>query len=186
MTDVGGTRHLAREDPRSARSTAGQDVASLPARLSGFAAVNSGGLPLGLGRAGLRQLALSGRSGSDGGSGAGGMRGARRIAGGGAKKNCRRREGGKEASSSGRRRLRGPPRDRRGGGAGRVPAPRDAGTETGAARAAGRRAAMEFPDLGAHCSWAACQRLGEGRGPRGSAVARGGAPAVSAGRGAAG
>lgn len=33
---------------------------------------------------------------------------------------------------------------------------------------------MEFPDLGAHCSWPACQRLGEGRrGHRGGRGATG-------------
>lgn len=31
---------------------------------------------------------------------------------------------------------------------------------------------MEFPDLGAHCSWPACQRLGERRGARGVGTAR--------------
>lgn len=42
----------------------------------------------------------------------------------------------------------GPPRDRRGGGAGRVPAPRDAGTETGAARATGRGGRHGVPGPG--------------------------------------
>ncbi|XP_031455474.1 AN1-type zinc finger protein 2B isoform X1 [Phasianus colchicus] len=102
-----------------ARSTARAGHRVPPARLSGFAAVNTGGLPLSLGRAELRQLAFSGRSGTDGGSGAGGMRGARRAADGEAEDGRWRKEGGEEASS-----LRAPsaPRGRPVTAAGVVPA----------------------------------------------------------------
>lgn len=70
--------------------------------------------------------------------------------------------------------ARGPdPRggDSPGGGAWAGPAPRDVLAETGTAQViTGAAAAMEFPDLGAHCSWPACQRLGE---PGGAPAERG-------------
>lgn len=109
-----------------------------------------------------------------GGTGAGGRRGVRR---GEAEKGRRR---------SGRRALPAP-RGRPVTAAGVVPAASPPRVTPGRKRARrgrpGEGAAMEFPDLGAHCSWAACQRLGEGRGPRGSAAARGGMRAVREARG---
>lgn len=79
--------------------------------------------------------------------------------------------------------------DSPGGGAWAGSAPRDAIAEAGTARVStGAAAAMEFPDLGAHCSWSPCQRLGEpggtgvlggrGSGRSGSAPARARQPQV--------
>lgn len=161
---VGGGGHSVAAGPERGTARAGRRFP--PARLSGFAAVDIAGFgPRGRGAP---------QDPGMGGTGAGGRRGVRR---GEAEKGRRR---------SGRRALPAP-RGRPVTAAGVVPAASPPRVTPGRKRARrgrpGEGAAMEFPDLGAHCSWAACQRLGEGRGPRGSAAARGGMRAVREARG---